>query len=230
MLPSLAAGMSLLDVGCGPGTITLDLAARVAPGRVVGIDREPAVLVDGAGNVEFQAGDVYGLEFGAGEFDVVHVHQVLHHVTDPVAALREIRRVLKPGGLLAVRESYYAGFTWAPAEPLLDRWLALFRDVCAHNGADADAGSRLLGWARRAGFDDARPSSSTWIFADADDRAWWGEMWAERMLESGLAEQALAYELSTPEELKAISDAWRRWAGYERGYFIAAHGELLARR
>ena len=100
-------GQRLLDVGCGPGTVTIDLAARVAPGEVVGLDRS-AVVVEmrtrGRGrrpapcNVTFEAGDVYALPYDDDAFDVVHAHQVLQHLTDPVAALREMRRVTRPGG------------------------------------------------------------------------------------------------------------------------------------
>src|SRR5579885_3773495 len=83
LLPHLTPGMSLLDVGCGPGNITLDLAARVAPGRVVAIDRVTDVF-PASDAVTFQAGDVYELEFPDATFDVVHTHQVLQHLSDPV--------------------------------------------------------------------------------------------------------------------------------------------------
>src|SRR5262249_45699552 len=107
----LHPGDRVLDVGCGPGTITVDLARRTAPGEVVGIDVVADVLdvaraeADGArvGNVSFEVGDVYALAFGDGEFDVVHAHQVLQHLADPVAALHEMRRVCRPGGTVAVR-------------------------------------------------------------------------------------------------------------------------------
>src|SRR5215468_6429208 len=83
LLPSLRRGMSVLDVGCGPGTITVDLARRVAPGSVVGVDREEAPLVEArelavdVPNLEFVVGDVYALQFAGASFDLVHAHQVL---------------------------------------------------------------------------------------------------------------------------------------------------------
>jgi SAM-dependent methyltransferase len=237
LLGRLEPGMRLLDVGCGPGTITTDLAARVAPGPVIGIDREPGViaeaqlLLDAAApaDVEFRTGDVYALEFPSASFDVAHAHQVLRHLTDPVAALSELRRVLRPEGILAVRDSDYGGFVWAPADPLLDRWMALYHDVCRHNGAAADAGRHLLGWARAAGFAEIDPSSSTWTFADPDTRSWWGSLWAERVTSSAFAEQAVAYGLSTPAELEQIAGAWRAWAEHDDAFFAVIHAELIAR-
>jgi ubiquinone/menaquinone biosynthesis C-methylase UbiE len=120
VLPYLQPGMRLLDVGCGPGTITVDLAARVAPRTTIGVDQEPAVIAEagqmlqehGSGNVQFKTADLYALGFGEESFDVVHAHQVLQHLTDPVAALVEMRRVLRPNGILAVRDGDFGGFVW----------------------------------------------------------------------------------------------------------------------
>lgn len=184
----------------------------------------------GVANVRFEVGDVYGLAFDDGAFDVVHVHQVLQHLTDPVRALTELRRVLKPGGLLSVRESDYGAFVWAPADPLLDRWLELYHQVTARNGADADAGRRLLGWVQRAGFSEPVAGSSTWTFATPEDRDWWSSTWAERCRSSTFAEQAVQYRLSDDAELAGMADAWRRWGGSEDGVFIVVHAEVLARR
>ncbi len=238
LVPALRPGLRLLDAGCGPGTITVDLARRLAPGPVLGIDAAPEILVearatalaDGIDNVSFAVGDVYALDHADGSFDVVHAHQLLQHLSDPVAALAELRRVLAPGGLLAARDSDFAAFAWAPRDPRLDRWMELYHRVTARNGAEADAGRFLVKWARAAGFCDITASSSTWTFADAGSRAWWGGIWAERVERSAFAEQALAYGLATKDELAELALAWRAWAAAADAVFIVLHGEVLARR
>jgi SAM-dependent methyltransferase len=158
LLDRLVAGTDVLDVGCGPGTITGDFARRVGPSRVVGIDRTVEVVeaacrdAESIANVEFRVGDVYRLPTADATFDVVHAHQLLQHLSDPVAALVEMRRSCRPIGVVAARDSDYASAVWYPEDPALDRWLSLQRRVMRDNGANPDAGRRLLGWERRAGF------------------------------------------------------------------------------
>ncbi len=162
LVPHLRAGLDVLDVGCGPGTITADLAERVAPGRVIGIDRSAEVIERAAAQqqgdgLEFRAADLMDLPFDTNSFDVVHAHQVLQHVPDPIDALVEMRRVCRPGGIVAARDSDYGAFTWAPEDPPLDRWLELYRTMARRNGGEPDAGRHLLGWVHAAGFTRVEP-------------------------------------------------------------------------
>jgi SAM-dependent methyltransferase len=230
----LRAGLEVLDVGCGPGTITVDLAARVAPGTVVGIDRSAEVIEQaqtnavGSPNVRFEVGDVYDLDYPDDSFDLVHAHQVLQHLSDPVAALREMRRVCKIGGLVAARDADYASFAWAPADPRLEDWLATYRSVARANGGEPDAGRHLLGWALAAGFAAVHPSASAWCFATPGDRSWWGGLWADRMRHSTVADQALAMGLATRERLTGMADAFHTWSADSAGWFAVLHGEVVA--
>lgn len=236
LLPRLRPGQSLLDVGCGPGTITADLARLVAPGRVTALERTDAALAlareeiarQGIDTVEFMVGDVHDLlDIPDDHFDVVHAHQVLAHVADPSRALTEMRRVARPGGIVAVRDGDYGGFVWAPQVPELDEWLALYHRLARAAGGEPDAGRWLLALAHSVGFSDVVASSSTWCFATPDDRAWWGGSWAERVTSSAFADQARVAGVSD-DDLQRLADGWRAWAAADDGWFSVLHGEILA--
>jgi SAM-dependent methyltransferase len=153
LLPHLRPGLRLLDVGCGPGTITLGLAAAVAPGEVVGLDLRPEVVEqaravaarEGAANVRFEVGSAYALPYPDGSFDAAFAHIVLMHLREPVRALAEIRRVLRPGGVVGVRDVDFGAQLVFPLTPLWEQYLALRDRVRRHNG-----GHRSLGRAHRS--------------------------------------------------------------------------------
>jgi len=81
---------------------------------------------------------------------------------------------------------------------------------------------------QHAGFTDVRASSSTWTFHTAEERAWWGGLWADRVRESEFAVQALEYGLTNRAELDRIAAAFQRWAADPDGWFVVLHGEVLA--
>lgn len=235
LLPLLRPDLTLLDVGCGPGSITVDLAERLGPHRVRGVEitEDPlsqarASALERGVEVEFAVDDVYALSDPDDTYDVTHAHQVCQHLSDPVAALREMRRVTRPGGVVAVRDADYAAFHWWPADVRLDRWLELYHAVARGNDAEPDAGRRLLAWAHRAGFTEVTPSASVWCYATAQERAAWGGMWADR-IHTGVGRMAVERGLATPDDLDAIEQAWREWAAHPDGYFVIPHGEILAR-
>jgi len=228
--------MHLLDVGCGPGTITLDLAEKVAPGRVVGIEPVENPLVAardeaarrGDLTTRFERADVFGLPFEDDSFDVVHAHQVLQHLADPVAALVEMARVCGPGGWVAVRDADYGAMAWHPDVPELEEWRSIYRQVARGNGAEPDAGRRLRGWARAAGLADARLTTSVWTYADDEACLWWGRSQADRYAGRVFAEQAAEHGVGA-EQLDRIAHGWRRWAAAPDAWFTIVHSELLAK-
>jgi len=237
LIPHLSPTASVLDVGCGPGTISIDLARRLDAGEVLGLDRADDVIESaraaaadaGVHNVTFAVGDVYALSAPDDSFDVVHAHQVLQHLSDPVAALREMRRVCRPGGVVAARDSDYSAMTWYPASPALDRWLELYLTLARANGAEPDAGRRLRSWALDAGFTDVAATASAWCFADSDDRQWWASMWADRVVASSFAEQAIDRGVATTDDLTTLADGWRSWAAEPDAWFAVLHGEIVGR-
>lgn len=238
LLPHLSAGQRLLDVGSGPGSITTDLAMLVDPGEVVGVDQGPEMvergralaLERGVGNARFERGDAYELAFDDASFDVVYSHQLLQHLARPVEALVEMRRVLRPGGLVAVRDADYATMVHAPHDARLDRWLELYHQVARSNGGEPDAGRYLRAWVLRAGFTEEVTTASVWCYADADACAFWGETWASRVTEGSFAERAVEGGFATTEELADLADAWRAWALRPDAYFAFIHGEVRARK
>ena len=235
LVSSLFAGARILDVGAGPGTITVDLADRVFPGQVVGVDAAPDVVeiarvaIAERTNVEFRLDDAYALDAPDASFDIVHAHQTLQHLARPVDALREFRRVAGPEGLVAVRDVDYGGVIWHPVIPALDEWLEIYHGVHRGVSGEPDAGRRLKAWAREAGFTRIEASASVWVFDTAEKRAWWGGMWADRVLASAFAGHARRLGLADDAQLQRISDAWREWAAHPDGWILLPHGEVLAR-
>ena len=237
LLPHLGPGQRLLDVGCGPGTLTLDLARRVAPGHTIGIDIAEEVVAEasstaasaGTTNATFLVGDFRHAGLAPGSFDVVHAHQVLQHLRDPVGALAAMATLARPGGMVAARDSDYSTFAWAPQVDGLERWRQAYLAVARRNGAEPDAGRWLLHWARRAGLADVAYQSSTWTFARPEERDWWATLWAERCLSSSFPQQAVDYGIATVAQLGEFARAWRRWSAEPDAVFIVVHGEILAR-
>ena len=237
LTPELEPRMRLLDIGCGPGTITADLAALLPDGHVTGVDAAPGVLekaratadARGVRNVTFETADIHGLPYADDSFCVVHAHQTLQHVGDPVGALREMRRVCKPGGIVAARDADYGGMLWYPEVPGMHDWLDLYRRVARANGGAPDAGRQLHAWAREAGFTDVKVSTSNWCYTSEEERAWWSGLWAERTLASSYAEAAVGGGLATEAALREISETWRTWGAEPDAWFNVVNGEILCR-
>ncbi len=227
----------MLDIGCGPGSITLDLARRVAPGRVIGVDASEAVLVEaraaaeeaGDATTRFEAADAMRLPYADDSFDVVHAHQVLQHVGDPVELLREMVRVTRPGGLVAARDADYEAMTWAPAHPGLTRWLELYREAARGTGGEPDAGRHLLRWAHEAGLTDVTASASVWCYAEEAAREWWGGQWQRRTVESSFRDEVIGQGLTDEGEIAYLVEGWRAWTESPDGWFVVVHGEILGR-
>ncbi|GAA2095868.1 methyltransferase domain-containing protein [Streptomyces albiaxialis] len=237
LTPHIEPTSRLLDIGCGPGTITADLAALAHEGAVIGLDADEGVLdlaraeaeKRGLWNLTFETGDVHDLAYPDDTFDVVHAHQTLQHVGDPVHALREMRRVCAPGGLVAVRDADYGGMLWYPEVPGMAEWLDLYRRVARANGGVPDAGRRLHAWAREAGFTDVTVTTGTWTYASPEERAWWSGLWAERTVASTYADVAVGGGHASAEELAGIAETWRAWGAHPDAWFTVVNGEILCR-
>jgi len=202
-LPYLEHGISVLDCGCGAGSMTLELAARVAPGEVVGFDLEPGVLeqarasaaAQGIGNVRFDQGDVYALPYADGSFDALFSHALISHLREPARALAEMRRVLKPGGIAAVVEN--DAYTWvaSPSGSAMERFWDLFTRRQRYNGGLQLLPRHLRGALLEAGFGAAEAHAA-------------GEAWGEPEHVRAAAEASAGQVSSAEFSQTAVEQGW----------------------
>jgi SAM-dependent methyltransferase len=216
-VPHLRPGMHVLDVGCGPGSITLGLAELVAPGRVVGIDVQPAqveqartlAVTRGAANLHFEVADLYRLPFADGVFDAVFAHGVLMHLREPVRALMEWHRVLRAGGVVGLRDPDLGAVVHAPITPLLQQWLDLRVRARQHNGGDPFIGRHHRRLLLQAGFVAAEASASVGCAGSAEQVARHGAFLQAQWI--GLTRTAIAQRWIDDATARAITaeiDAW----------------------
>ncbi|EEB08661.1 UbiE family methyltransferase [Schizosaccharomyces japonicus yFS275] len=239
VLPFLKDGMRILDIGCGPGTITIDFARMLPQAQVIGIDMSKDVINIAEENarrakiknVQFEVGDIHTLQQPKNNFDMVFAHQVLQYVKDPVECLTLMKSFAKSeSGFVAARESILAAFAWCPETANMSQWQRIYSAVAYANGGEPNAGKYLHRWARRAGFrpDKILKGSSTTLFCDEEDIKWWSSLWAERILKSRFYQTVLTNKIAKPEELKAISKGWIDWAASEDCWFLLVRGEIIA--
>nr|OQO25538.1 hypothetical protein B0A51_06576 [Rachicladosporium sp. CCFEE 5018] len=232
ILPHLKPSMTILDVSCGPGTISLGLAEAVPNGKVIGIDLNPAsikhaqelAIESGSTNATFQVGSAEDLAaFPDASFDVVHEHQLLPYMPKPVEAIREWRRVLKPGGILSLRSCSF--ITTVPELPGLVAYFTHLPKILSRRGGDVNAGRKHATWLHEAGFDlkNARLDSVAWELSGAEGRMTFAAGAGDR-----LREPLLALGMATEKECDGIRDAWEEWKGMEEGRVIALDSAVLA--
>ena len=172
-LPYLTAGVSVLDCGCGPGSITLGIAGRIGDGQVVGIDFGKSQVQQaiesasrrGVRNASFQAADCHALPFDDDRFDRVFCHALMEHLSDPVRALRELLRVLKPGGVIGVSSPDWGGFVLAPPCAALTKAVDAYTTLQTSNGGDVQVGRKLGSLLSAAGFENCQMSARYEVYS-----------------------------------------------------------------
>ena len=238
LLPYLRPGLRLLDFGCGLGTISSGLAKAVAPGEMHGIDMEASQIdlarslaeVRGQDNATFHVGDVTDLPFADGYFDVAHCHNVLTHVPDTAAVLAEVKRVLKPGGILGCRELICASsFTYPEFGALRQSW-EVFEDLVAADDGHPQIGKDLKTHFVAAGFTNVRVTASVTLYSDPADVAHIHSLIKTWFLTPEIAEAAIKYGAMTAELRDAIGAAYDRWKDDPGAVCGVAYGEAVAGR
>lgn len=235
LLPYIKPDMKILDVGCGPGSISIDLAKLVPTGHVTGVEYVSDPLEGarklaqeaGVSNITFKTGDIHALPFEDSSFDIVHAHQVLQHIGDPILALREMKRVAKVGGMVVCRES--ASMTWYPPNEGIQLWKDLTGKMGREKGGNPHPGSMIHVWAEKGGFKlaDVQRSAGTWLYSTPEEREYWGGSMEERARSSGFSRKAVEEGYATSEELEKIANGWREWVEDADGWFGMMHGEIL---
>ena len=250
ILDALPPAFTLLDVGCGPGSITIDIARRYPAATVLGVDgpdvverAAAAARSAGVSNVRFAVGD--GLDLAAaaaqpgfeavlGGCDVAHTHQVHSHVQDPSRLMRELRAAARPhGGLVCCREGDHGMMACWPEKPAMTQYIAAIVPMLRARGMDPYAGRKLVSAALAAGFrrEDIETNVETWVFSTPDERQAWAEVMVGSIkhgLRSGGAAQGQA--LGQGRDLVAALKAWDEWVEAEDGWYAQPCVQVVCRR
>jgi ubiquinone/menaquinone biosynthesis C-methylase UbiE len=229
----LRPGMRVLDLGCGPGSITLGVAEKVAPGEVVGVDLQPSQVAQaqalsaarGVMNVRFEVADVYRLPFPDGSFDAVFAHVVLMHLSEPGRALAEMRRVLRPGGVVGVRDCDWGGRIHAPMTPLLEQWYAVTVRIRQRNGGDPFMGRHHRRLLLDAGFARTQASVSVWTAGTPEETRHCAAFLKASL--QGLAPTALAEGWIDQTTVEAVANEIDEWAGRPDALYVDMYCEAL---
>jgi ubiquinone/menaquinone biosynthesis C-methylase UbiE len=244
LAPHLHPGLNILDLGSGPGSITLELAQAVGPtGHATGLDFSPTAVraaTEAAGergiaNVDFRVADLYSVQPGGdglrSGYDVVHAHQVLQHLPDPIGALRVAASLVAPGGILSLREVDYSATTWSPASDGLDTWLRVLRTYMSREGHEADAGGHLSDWLASAGIpaSAATLTHSEQTYTTPEERRAWGESWVQRSLHSSFRDLSIKHGLLDQSGVEGVARAWQDFAEAPSGVFTFHHTEAIVR-
>lgn len=224
LLPHLHSNSSILDVGCGPGSITSSLAALVPNGNVIGVDQSAGIVAQATAsyahhtsNLTFAVADAESLaQFPDASFDVVHAHQLLMHVSDPVAALKAFRRVCKPGGVVATRDVANMHIDITPrVEAVVELW-PLQAAFLRHQGSDIESGSKKEAWARAAGFERFEMRESAMESPTAVN-----------LMVGTNREIFLREGIATQEQMERYTVGWEEWEKAENRKFAMRAADML---
>lgn len=238
LLPHLNPGMCILDFGCGPGTISLGLAKTIEPGELHGIDiaesqiemARAAAAAGGHDNATFHFGDVTDLPFKSDLFDVAHCHTVLSHVPDTRAVLAEVKRVLKPGGIISSGELITNSSLIGPSVGNLDDMWALFSTGLLANGGHPQMGIELKGAFRETGFEDIQISASFETFgSDVDVAFLYGYLVAD-VFPPARIEAAGAEGPESQKRFEKFRRSVDEWKEHPGAFAAFAWGEAIARK
>lgn len=235
-IPYLHSGMRLLDCGCGPGSITLDLAEIVAPGEVVGIDIAEHQLEQAKvsarerqlANVRFETANIYDLPFPEGSFDAVFSHALLEHLEEPVKAIRGMYRVLKPGGLLGLKNPDFAGDLIWPSTPALEHLMhETLVQLYKHNGGNPFVGRCLKSLLHQAGLVEVVASASYECHGTPESIQFITDIFLNWLPSEAFAGQAIQLGLLDPSGIDKVVATWKEWGTHPDAFWARAWCEVV---
>ena len=239
LLPHLESGQRILDFGCGPGSISLGLADAVKPtGEMHGIDMEKSQIelaramasARGCDNAVFQVADVADLPYEDGYFDAAHCHVVLTHVPDTARALKEVKRVLKPGGLISCREMVCLGsFTHPDFGVIMKSW-EIFADLLEADDGHPQMGRELKRHLLRGGFEDVEITANYDIYSGPEDVEFIYNVALQWFVSDEIMDAAIQYGAATREWADRIKDAYVLWREHPGAFCALAYGTAIARK
>lgn len=232
----LKPGIRVLDLGCGPGYLSVWLADLLAPGRLYGIDVEPSQVEHarqvaaerGCDNAEFEVADAVDLPFEDGFFDLVHCNNVLAYVPDTKAVLAEAQRVLKPGGILGCREPLVESSFFYPGMGGSAKGFAVFGDILAADDGHPEMGKSLKTHLDQAGFLDIKVSASFEIFSEPDEVDAFYHLVKDWFLSWDIIKSAKMYGAATDSLFKSVELAIENWRQHHGAVAAIAAGEAVA--
>ena len=239
LLPFVKSTSRILDVGCGPGTITCDFARYAHRGSVTGVDFSEKVIEQalseaaarGLDNVDFQTASAHNLPFEDDTFDVVHCHALLVHLPKASGAIKEMRRVCKVGGYVGCREPDWDSLAIHPHSPALEKWKEVSAQLKRNEGAEPNAGRQLAEWAVHAGFspEQVQVSCNVLQYIGEEEVKWWGTLYANRV-RTEFGERAVSSGLVTKDEIEQFASAYVEWSDTKFGLWAMMHMRLLCQK
>lgn len=235
-MPYLESGMNVIDIGCGPGSITMGIAQAVAPGQITGIDTEEgqiqqaAKLADtlGIDGATFEVASVYELPYADNTFDAAFSNAVFEHLTEPEKAFLEVKRVLKPGGIFGVRDISMGNHVWFE-EPPLDRYFKVFQELYIRNGGKPYIGKALMPMMHSAGFIDLVGSASWDLFGTPDRIRQYTSLHQETLRER-MGPQMVQHGIATKEDLREFHDGLEAMKGKPDAFVALCFCEAVGRK
>ena len=234
-LPYLKPDMSLLDCGCGPGTITLGFAEVVSPGHVTGMDVEESQVeiarsnaeTLGLSNATFETSNIYELPYDDNSFDAAFSHGVLEHLSEPIKALQEMRRVLKPGGVIGIRAADWAGTIIAPASETLRDAIDMYCKFRQYSGGNPFIGRDLRALLRESGFVNTEASASYQCFGTTEATRTLIDVAVSEFTGPEISKHAINMGWADQSKLDEIVSTLKEWCEHPDAVFFDSWGEAI---